>query len=276
MKVKWNALTKSYGRLNQRNKPLGNPVLCMMCLLILGYQYLTFWPCYLLRNKNSGTTDDSRILYGRIQRFEQFQFDNICGRVCGRGTFLLCLLQLNAITVTSSCLSFVVSSCSVLYAYTRISNALEPVLFQVEQRMLIVNCSVVISTRASLLDLVSLCPFPPTTIDFIRAMGVSFLSPSSFFVLFARICQPSKYSPTLLRTVIVLALVVSVSSFRSSSSFVGIVGYNLIVWVKWALRKDCWYSPSSLLTLLYQLPITMQTRVSLHSFEFLTVTSLWR
>ena len=56
--------------------------------------------------------------------------------------------------------------------------------------------------------------------------------------------------------------------------------YNLILWwLSLQTGSKCTnrHWPSSLpLILLFQLPITMQTRASLHSYEFPTVTWLWR
>lgn len=101
----------------------------MISVLILGFQYLTFCSCYLLRKTNPRTTDGWRRLYGRIQQFEQFQFIDICGRVCGRGTFFLYQLQLKCNNRDEQLSSLLVQQLLCVYAYTL---ALEPVLVKVE------------------------------------------------------------------------------------------------------------------------------------------------
>jgi len=98
------------------------------------------------------------------------------------------------------------------------------------------------------------------------------------FVWFARICQPWQYSPTCsLLPVMVLAFaclgnVISLQQLICSNSWMEFDCPGEI-----SPKNNCWYSQSSLpMTLLYQLPMTMQTRASLHACEFSTVTCLWR
>ena len=62
-------------------------------------------------------------------------------------------------------------------------------------------------------------------------------------------------------------------------TFCSLSAYNLLWILHLQTRLKCTNHPSPSwlsITLLFQLPITIQTRASLHSFEFPTITWLWR